>query len=391
MKKYLIMVLALLLSVFMLTACSDKGLISEKSLENYTLTVTTTIDSNFKHEIFKTGKRYSIKKASDEAPNYYATYGSKVLKYVEKDVDFGDTTLKSATATIDSTIDPANFEKLLINLKKSDVNKDELINLKNNNIISYLIDGISLDDETVRLDNAYKYGLIECTSAKLEIKSSKLNKIDVTFKYGGNDLVVTATFSDYGTTKIDNFPVETSYDKTYYSYFDVNEEGQKPKSVYIDVKFGDYGTVRFESLALKNDAEVNALNYFLYLFKKGAYSKANIDSCTTSIIMIGDQKEDVSKQIASKVNQTTTPSNKRGTLALKFTDDQSNPTQQFQINLTDLSSSYDTTSTVIAGVIDGFSVLDEVSQLSTNVYNEIKIKISVTYNDYTYTEPKFKN
>ena len=378
MKKYLIMVLALLLSVFMLTACSDKGLISEKSLENYTLTVTTTIDSNFKHEIFKTGKRYSIKKASDEAPNYYATYGSKVLKYVEKDVDFGDTTLKSATSTIDSTIDPANFEKLLINLKKSDVNKDELINLKNNTIISYLIDGISLDDQTVRLDNAYKYGLIECTSAKLEIKSSKLNKIDVTFKYGENDLVVTATFSDYGT-------------KTYYSYFDVNEEGQKPKSVYIDVKFGDYGTVRFESLALKNDAEVNALNYFLYLFKKGAYSKANIDSCTTSIIMIGDQKEDVSKQIASKVNQTTTPSNKRGTLALKFTDDQSNPTQQFQINLTDLSSSYDTTSTVIAGVIDGFSVLDEVSQLSTNVYNEIKIKISVTYNDYTYTEPTFKN
>ena len=127
------------------------------------------------------------------------------------------------------------------------------------------------------------------------------------------------------------------------------------------------------------------------MYKKGLYKKATINNSTTSIILIGDQVEPVTKVIAAKQVKDNTPSNKRGTLALKFTDDNDKASQQFQINLTDLSSSYDSKSTVIAGCIDGFEILDKVSQMTTDAYTSLDITIKVQYNDYTYTEPTFKD
>lgn len=391
MKKYLALIISLILSVFVLAACGNGTLVSEDSFNNYALNIYTSIEGGYTAETLKDGLKYKISNSTQESAGYYGVYNSKVFKYTTKYVEFGEEKLKSASSAIDSSIDPAKLEKLLKALTKADVKDGQLVNLVNNSIVNSIIESVVLtSDKTVNLGTAYKNGLIKLDSAKVDISKSRINKIECSFPYGGETVVVTAEFKDYGTTEIKDFPVETSYDKTYYSYFDANSEGQKPKSVYIDVKFGTYGTVRFESLVLENDAEVNALNYFLYLYKKGAYKKASVDSATTSILLLGDQTENIEKTIAAKVSKDNTPSNKRGTLALKFTDDNGYQSQQFQINLTDLSSSYDSTSTVIAGCIEGFDVLDAVSQLTTDIYSKLDLKITVTYNDFTYSEPTFK-
>lgn len=392
MKKYFALIISLILSIFVLAACGNGNLVNEDSFNNYTLNIYTNLENGYTSETLKVGSKYKISNNTNEEAAYYGLYNSKVFKYTTKYVEFGEEKLKSASSAIDSSIDPAKLEKLLKALTKADVKDGSLVNLVNNSIVSSIIESVVLtSDKTVNLGTAYKNGLIKLDSAKVDISKSRINKIECSFPYGGETVVVTAEFKDYGTTEIQDFPVETSYDKTYYSYFDANEEGQKPKSVYIDVKFGDYGTVRFESLVLENDAEVNALNYFLYLYKKGAYKKATVNSATSSILLIGDQAESITKTIASKVSKNNSPSNKRGTFALKFTDDSSNPSQQFQINLTDLSSSYDSTSTVIAGCISGFDTLDAISQLTTDIYSTLDISIKVTYNDFEYTEPTFKN
>ena len=389
MKKYLIFIAMLLIATLTLAACSNKSLVKPETFDNYTLKISSNA-SDYETVLKKDGKKYSLKKSNDDETYYYAIYNSKVFKYTQKEVEFEEESGYSAISLVDTSYQPDNLENLLIALNNSDIKNGELINLENNSIIAYMVDGIILSDQTINLANAYKYNLIKCTKANVTIEKSKITKIECEFPYDSATLDVVCEFADYNSTKIADFPKETSYDKSYYDYFNESDGTKAPDAVYINVKFGDYGTVKFESLNLETNLEKNALNYFLYLYKKGFYNRASIDSSTANIVMIGDQKEPISKQIVAKQVLANTPSNKRGTLAIRYLDDNSDPTQQFQINLTDLSSSYDTKSTVIAGVIDGFDVLDEISQLSTNQYSSIKIKISVEYNNYKYTEPTFK-
>ena len=418
----------------MLSSCeSSEKVIKDKSLESFTLKRTvsgvTLYEADPVYMIEKDGTLYKV---TDEngAVRFFRDFGSVTYEYTTEEIIEEDdeetvttteaivttTTEEEVTTTEDSsdvttTVEenaeeetpeetPAkekvNYTKStkadkelsqiveeLSGLSKGMVtsvsgNEYSLNTLKQNALISALIEGIDLDSKT-ELKAAYDKGLIEATEAKITILNKMVESLVVKFNYASQDVTVKVEFSNVASTKV-NVVAESYVDKAYASYI-------SDKAPVVTLNFKGYGKVKVQLFVDDTILQSNAVKYFIYLIKKSFYSKAKVDVApTTDAILFGASSKKLDKTISTSTIHTV--KNVRGTLSLVFKDADDASTPQLVLNLSDNSATYESKGYApVAGVIEGFEVLDELSGVED--YSKISVSVSIKYNGYKYVAPEF--
>ena len=198
------------------------------------------------------------------------------------------------------------------------------------------------------------------------------------FSYASQDIVISTEFSKVGSTTVE-FVEESTYDKEYKNYL-------VDKAPVVTLNFKGYGKVKVQLFVDSSANFYNAVNYFLYLFKNNYYSKATVSSASTSVIQFGKSSKELTQTITTQTLHEV--QNKRGTLALIFSDSDDKNTSELIFNLSDNSSSYESKGYCpIGGVISGFSVLDKLSGMAED--ENVQVTITLKYNGFTYEAPKF--
>ncbi len=399
-KKFTGVVLTSLL-VILLVSCDSSKALSNKSLDNYTMTRTVSgISMNESDLVYIVEKDLnSYKVTENEETHFYMDFGSVTYEYkteelkVEKESEpegeesdgeetSEDTKITYVTSTL-VEVELSNVKEALESLTKGQLTLKEkgvyaLNSLKENAVISSLINGILLDDVT-DLKEAYDRGLIEVDDATLTLDNNQVKDITIKFSYANQNIVINTKFSKIGETSVEIEP-ESTVDKAYNSYL------ASEKAPIVSLNFKGYGKIQVQLFVDENANFHNAVNYFLYLFKNNYYSKANVTSASTSLVKFGKASKELTQTIST--NTTHDVQNKRGTLALIFHDDDDKLSSELIFNLGDNSKDFESKGYCpIGGIISGYSVLDSLSGISED--ENVKVTITIKYNGFTYEAPNF--
>jgi len=397
MKKIFTIIIALII-ILSLTACNDKGLIKEEKIQN--ITITQKFNDGINYVIKRDGTKLLYTK--DETSTSYQLAETQVYKYITKtktiksddyttkDIDETETIEYVQSATDDTTNLLEKFDALL-NIKKSDLTKKEkdiysFNELTKNEFLIPYVDGDLLISANTKLEDAYKTGLLSFDSAEIKISNGCPCYIKAYVTYSSKTSVVEITFSDCGSTEANILKEKTSEDdfNNTITYLDYLEDD----AAVITLDFKGYGKVK---LKFFNDkADINTINYFVYLLRKGAYSKTYCDSVSTNSIMFGNTTKEEGLKKTIDMPKKSTVANKRGVLSMPLVVD-SIKTQQLVLNFSDNSSTSDSIPYIaIAGVVSGFDVLDLLQGMDSEKVTEVKVNVSVEYNSYSYVKPELK-
>ena len=374
MKKRFLMALIVALSVIVLASCKKNNeFISSKSLERITFTVTVAQEDGAQ-------KEYVIKRQGN-------AYSYTMNKNTEYFYDFGDQTyqITSTNDIVTSTKSDRDFSAIFDafkEVKESDLDKnsDGSYSFKAGNdpkVYSLFMEDVLLDSRT-KLKEGYDAGLISIDSTKIFVKNGVVTVLNLFIKYNGKNVGLTISSKDVNVTTV-NMPTESANGKNYELRVD-------SKNALVTLKFDNYGTIKFELFGFSEEDTQNIVNYFVYLFKKGKYSKAWLKSISDGKILV-DSSNAVESTI--KAPSKSTESNSRGTIAMMLLNDSDVSTQAFVIN-TKANASNDSSYIVIGGIVEGFDTLDKLAQLKIDENTEIGVKVSIKYNKYKYTKPELQ-
>ena len=374
MRNKIYVFIFMIMLTLSLSACSkNNDFIKDENLESVTLTVQIKKGDNNPTE-------YVIKRNGDA---YSYTKGNTTEYYY----DFGDKTyqVELLNDVVTSTVSKKEFSTMFSAFKDvttDDLNKnaDGSYSFKEGSepkVYSLFMESFALDSRTM-LKEGYDAGLIKIDSSKIYVSDGKLSLMNLFVVYNGENVGLTVTAKDHKVTKV-TMPTETEAGKEYAS--NVNKT-----NAVVTLKFDKLGTIKFQLFSYEDEQMLNIVNYFVYLFKKGKYSKLGLTTVETNDVMLDSSKK---MESTIKAPSKSTISNKRGTVAMSLLDTDDNSTQAFVINNSD-NSSKDSSLIVIGGVVEGFDVLDKLSQLTLEENETINVKISIKYNKFKYTKPELQ-
>lgn len=370
-KRLFVLLLCTLLVVLSLAGCKSPKLLNEKALKNVTIErvfngetiVLKRVDNNYSFTEGDNVKTFAKYK------NVAFEYTTSVKHTLSEDEEEVTTTSFNQTITTDTTY--KYFELL------EDLEKGSLDNLVDNELISQYLTGIKIEPQTDAKE-AYDRGFLTISKVDLEESSKKPSKITISFSYAGTDYQVVYNFKDYGSTAI-SMPVETTEDKAY-------KAALSDKNAVVTFNFKGYGKIKVE--LFQDIKDMNIVNYFLYLVKKGFYRNVSVNAqpSMSNGVIFGQSKETLKKTVDS--DSTMTYKNTRGTLSMLITDSSESTTKLVFNSST--NTTYDSNGyTPIGGIVDGFTVLDSLMGLTEDEYASVKVTISVKYNGYKYSQPDF--
>lgn len=391
MKKILLMAV-LAVAAFTLVGCNKTELFKEKDLNNFTATRTATncVDGA-NYTLAKDGSNYALTNASGETL-YYIDYGTETYQYINNVTSDDEETEEDESSSYISSevvdVDLSAITSSLLSIKEEDVeisgNVYSFKILKNNSLLSPFMDNIKLDEQTDLIEG-YTRGLITLTSASITVENKVPKTLDFSLTYGGKAISVSYSFSKFGSTEVSVY--EESYtNKDYASNLTDN-------SPIVTLNFVGYGKVQVQLFGSSDYSDADAVNYFIYLFKNGCYNKSVIDSEPSAAVYFGTTTKTIKKSITTDTSLDV--KNTRGTLSMvvKTEDEDENEvySSQLILNLSDNSTTFDANAyTPIGGVISGFSVLDALEGISAEEFASVKVRVSIKYNGYTYTQPTFE-
>lgn len=392
-KRILGLAIVSLLALF-LAGCESKKIFSDSKLDNYT--AERKINDVTDYTLQKDGSYYKMVD-QDGNESYYIDFGDETYEYkqvtetvteddetTEEDETVTNTYVTSEVTSIDlSSLTDSLLSISLDDLTKNDDGSYSFKELEENSLLSPFMDDVWLDDVT-ELKEGYTRGLIVLNSAVIYMSDGTPTSLVMTVTYADSLTTITYSFSSFGSTDVDVYK-ESYLDKDYVNYL-------KDGSPVVTIKFVGYGEVKVQlfSQELQN---LNAVYYFIYLFKNYFYSGIVVDSEPDSEVFFGTSKKTPAKTIDTSDNVVA---NTRGILSMVIAteddDDNTVYTTQLFLNLEDNSSTYDDSGYLpIGGVIEGFDVLDAIAGLSDSEYADVKVKISIQYNGFSYEEPTFSD
>jgi len=392
-----------------LTGCAKKEAISDSSLKSFTMT--RTVNGADSYQVLKDGNKYLVTLSSGIV-NYYIDFGSKTYLYTNEEKTTTSstttTTTNSTTGTGTTTSEDDTTKETTIKYVKSEKSDVELSDyadvlskltmgslsknsdgsysfkdLVNNETLLPFMKGIYLDSIT-ELQSAYSHELVELTSATLKISNKKPQSLSMVLSYASKSFTIDFVFSRIGQTTVEILE-ESSIDKDYYSSL---HDG----SPIVTLNYKGYGKIKVQLFtSIKND--VNTANYFIYLVKNSYYNKAVVDEAPSVSVFFGKSTKTIKNTVASDADPYV--SNTRGTLSMVLSTTSSSTTtytSQLILNLQDNTATYDAKSyTPIGGIISGFSVLDSISNLTSDEISKVSVSISIDYNGYVFVAPDFDN
>lgn len=433
-KRLLVLALSLILAST-LAGCKSSKLFAEKKLENYTL---TRVFNEKTFKVVKDGNKFAITE-EDGTIRSLVDYGNVTYEYTNVDpnkeeeqtptttkaqtttqaqtttaqetttepqttVD-GTTSVEQTTTTQETTTkapitsqkddeeeetkvayvssekvddDLLGYTLVLTNLEKTELNGSSFTNLEGNAVIEKYLEGVYLDELT-EASKAYSRGLIKADSATLESASGVPSKLTITITYNGKVNTVVWTFSEVGSSKVE-VAKEGYAEKDYAKY-------TSEKNPVVTLEFVGYGKI-YVQLFTDSKTDTNAMNYFIYLFKKHHYRSITLDQAAdkNGSIFFGQSEDAPERSIST--DSTPAVSNVRGTLSVVVKKDKAN-TSELLLNAL-ANTEYNTNGyTPVGGIVDGFDVLDALSGITEEEALKLKVKVSIKYNGYTYTEPTF--
>ncbi|MCR5741067.1 MAG: peptidylprolyl isomerase [Gammaproteobacteria bacterium] len=298
----------------------------------------------------------------DEEYNSSYTYYNKVelVHYV-------------ASNSSDSTI--AEFYTSLINLDEGAAS-----NTEDNPLVAILLEGIYLDDsEKTEGRSAYESGFLTVSSVALEKDGNAPKTVTISLTYASKSLSIVYNYTKVNSTTFDTLNEDTT-NLTYNNYL-------SDSNPTVTLTFEGYGSITLQLFVTDYD-DSNVANYFLYCLKEKFYKKAAVDLSSTlkNGITFGSTEKKITKTVS--VDSDLALKNTRGLLSMVVISDSTN-TSQLILN-TSTNTTYDTSAyTPVAGVVDGFEVLDSLTGLSEDIIKGVSVKISVKYNGYKYSAPTF--